>query len=196
MTGAASSSSSRKKKKEKLLLLFRRLCLRGTSSEVLGCDYCRRIGKEKVEMQEGRGGFDGRRALERLVARYPVLKSDEAVASVLAHEGRGIEESGFIEVAHELLLLRSQVGVAAIGCFRPLLPRLLDGVVQSLRQLRRHGIGRSGQQADDTRRLRGEWTLDLHEDASILFSRILELAPYLLRYRGLLLVLFNEQHFV
>ncbi len=192
MTGAASSS---RKKKEKLL--FRRLCLRGTSSEGLGCcDCCRRAGKEKVEMQEGRGGFDGRRALERLVARYPVLKSDEAVASVLAHEGRGIEESGFIEVAQELLLLRSQVGVAAIGCFRPLLPRLLDGVVQSLRQLRRHGIGRSGQQADDTRRLRGEWTLDLHEDASILFSRILELAPYLLRYRGLLLGLFNEQHFV
>lgn len=143
-------------------------------------------------MQEGRGGFDGRRALERLVARYPVLKSDEAVASVLAHEGRGIEESGFIEVAQELLLLRSQVGVAAIGCFRPLLPRLLDGIVQSLRQLRRHGIGRSGQQADGTRRLRGEWTLDLHEDASILFSRILELAPYLLRYRCLFLGLFNE----
>jgi hypothetical protein len=74
------------------------------------CDYCRRIGRKTVEMQEGRGGFDGRRALERLVARYPVLKSDEAVASVLAHEGRGIEESRFIEVAQELLLLRSQVG--------------------------------------------------------------------------------------
>jgi hypothetical protein len=150
-------------------------------------------------MQEGRGGFDGRRALERLVARYPVLKSDEAVASVLAHEGRGIEESGFIEVAQELLLLRSQVGVAAIGCFRPLLPRLLDGVLQSLRQLRRHGIGRSGQQADGTRRLRGEWTLDLHEDASILFSRILELAPYLLRYKGFLvfstnIILFSSGH--
>jgi hypothetical protein len=98
-----------RKKKEKLL--FRKLCLWGTSSEVLGCcDYCRRIGRKKVEMQEGRGGFNGRRSLERLVARYPVLKSDEAVASVLAHEGRGIEESRFIEVAQELLLLRSQVG--------------------------------------------------------------------------------------
>jgi hypothetical protein len=79
------------------------------------------------------------------------------------------------------------------------LPRLLDGVLQSLRQLRRHGIGRSGQQADDTRRLRGEWTLDLHEDASILFSRILELAPYLLRYRGFLvfstnIILFSSGH--
>jgi len=98
-----------RKKKEKLL--FRKLCLWGTSSEVLGCcDYCGRIGKKKFEMQEGRGGFNGRRSLERLVARYPVLKSDEAVASVLAHEGRGIEESRFIEVAQELLLLRSQVG--------------------------------------------------------------------------------------
>lgn len=130
--------------------------------------------------------FDCRAALERLVARHPSLATNPLIVNYLA-EDSGIDESSILEVVQELLL-RPDVSVATIGCFRPILVRLVDALVNSLKLLWRQGrvslADKSVEFAGVYVRLRngGGWDLGLHEFAVILFSRLLDLAPYLLRY--------------
>jgi hypothetical protein len=123
--------------------------------------------------------FDCAVALRRLVARHPGLRDDSDVASLLAQRGSGIVQD---------LVIRPDVGLAALGCFRPILARVLDTLVHSLRQLWRQGRGSPGREGEGfvgiSTRLRngGGWNLGLHEYMCIMFSRLLDLAPYLLRY--------------
>lgn len=131
--------------------------------------------------------FDCAVALRRLVARHPALRDDSDVASLLAQRGSGIEENAVLEVVQDLVI-RPDVGLAALGCFRPILARVLDTLVHSLRQLWRQGRGSPGREGEGfvgiSTRLRngGGWNLGLHEYTCIMFSRLLDLAPFLLRY--------------
>lgn len=131
--------------------------------------------------------FDCGDALERLVARCPGLREDPDVAVVLAQKSSGIDEGGVLEVVQDLVI-QPDVGLAVLGCFRPILPRVLDNLVYSLRQLWGQGRGSPGREGEGfvriSRRLRngGGWDLGLHEHTCILFCRLLDLAPYLLRY--------------
>ena len=131
--------------------------------------------------------FDSAAALVRLVARHPSLRDDFDVGLLLAQRGSGLDELRVLEVVQDLVI-RPQVGLAALGCFRPLLARVLDTLVQSLRQLWRQGRGSPGREGEGfvgiSSRLRngGGWDLGLHEYTCIMLSRLLDLAPYLLRY--------------
>ena len=133
--------------------------------------------------------FDCGVALGRLVARHPSLGDDAHVAALLAQRGsgNGIEESDVLELVQDLVI-RPDVGLAALGCFRPILARVLDTLVHSLRQLWRQGRGSPGREGEGfvgiAARLRsgGGWDLGLHEYTCVMFSRLLDLAPYLLRY--------------
>lgn len=134
--------------------------------------------------------FDCGVALEKLVARHPSLRHESDVASLLAHRESGIEENAVLEVIQDLVIC-PEVGLAALGCFRPILARVLDTLLHSLRQLWRQGRATPGPEGlgfvKISTRLRngGGWDLGLHEYTCIMFSRLLDLAPYLLRYMGL-----------
>lgn len=132
--------------------------------------------------------FDCGVALGRLVARHPGLRDDSEVASLLlAQRGNEIDENRVLEVVQDLVI-RPDVGLAALGCFRPILAKVLDTLVHSLRQLWRQERGSPGREGEGfvgiSTRLRngGGWDLGLHEYTCIMFSRLLDLAPYLLRY--------------
>lgn len=141
----------------------------------------------RVERMKHRKDFDCVEALGRLVERCPGLRDDSEVAALLlAQGGSGIEENRFLEVVQDLVI-RPDVGLAALGCFRPILARVLDTLILSLRQLWRQGrvsFGREGEGfVGISTRLRngGGWDLGLHEYTCIMLSRLLDLAPYLLR---------------
>ncbi|BBM98800.1 midasin [Marchantia polymorpha subsp. ruderalis] len=133
-------------------------------------------------MQEARN-LDWRAALDRLVARQPNITNDSLVRRIL-HEG--FDEEGDVFAAAQQLLLRPQLTVATAGCFRPLLSRLIDSLVQSLRQLWLQGRSSPAVKMSSTTSQATEnspfstWSLSVHEHAVMALSRILELAPYTL----------------
>lgn len=135
--------------------------------------------------------FECRAALQRLVSRHPLLATHPDVARVLA-QGSNAEESSVLEIVQELVLC-PDVSVACLGCFRPVLAQVLDSLLYTLKVLWRQGRSYSGgnkkkggEWVGISSRLRngGGWDLGLHEFTVVLFSRLLELAPYLLRYLG------------
>ncbi|KAL3690583.1 hypothetical protein R1sor_016892 [Riccia sorocarpa] len=124
--------------------------------------------------------FDCRGALETLVTRQPEVAQDTFVVRIL-HEG--YNDEGEIISAIQKLLLNPQLTVVTAGCFRPVLSRLVDSLVQSLRHLWRQGGLSSQLKLVTTDSSAGnapfsQWNLSVHEHAVMAFSRLLELAPY------------------
>ncbi|CAM6097712.1 unnamed protein product [Calypogeia fissa] len=130
-------------------------------------------------MQEAKS-LDCGKALRRLVARQPSVANDPQVARLLSTENH--QEDADVLAAVQKLLLVPNLTVAVAGCFRPLLLRLVDGLVQSLRHLWLHGSRNS---LDNSVAIFGfgkltNWSISYHEYAVMAFSRLLELAPYTL----------------
>lgn len=115
--------------------------------------------------------------LRRLVARHPSLAQDPDVTRLLS-KGIDLEDEDILNVSQELLL-RPDLTVATAGCFRHLLPQMVMNLVDVMRQ--RH-LKRTLSDHDEevVENVSSMWNLQVHENISMAFSRILELAPYVL----------------
>ncbi|KAL2649174.1 hypothetical protein R1flu_017302 [Riccia fluitans] len=122
--------------------------------------------------------FDFRDALETLVARQHELADDSVVVRILQERYKDEEE---ILAAVQKFLLKPKLTVATAGCFGPVLSRLVDSLVQSLRQLwLQSGLAPQVKLVTTNSSAYSRWSLSIHEHAVMAFSRLLELAPYTL----------------
>jgi hypothetical protein len=80
------------------------------------------------------------------------------------------------------MLLRPDITVAVAGCFRHILPQIVRNVVDAMRKRYNCRMNESIQDISCEDPLATDsWNLYVHEYVVVAFSRILELAPHLLR---------------
>ncbi|KAJ7552529.1 hypothetical protein O6H91_06G059200 [Diphasiastrum complanatum] len=122
--------------------------------------------------------FDQRDGLERLLHRHPHLREDPDVAPLVF---AGTQSTVDILFVVQKLLLRPDLTVAVAGCFRPLLSTLVASTVLRLQHLyERKNLVTDESSITISPFMTIQWSTAIHEYAVMAFSRILELAPYLM----------------
>lgn len=103
-------------------------------------------------------------------------------------QGFNVTNEDIIHISHELLL-KPELTIVMAGCFRHLLPQMVKSMVDILRESYSHRT------MTEVSNKFGEcsisisfWSLCLHEYVAMAFSRLLELAPHLLRLDILIFV--------
>ncbi|MCO5587040.1 hypothetical protein L7F22_040985 [Adiantum nelumboides] len=119
-------------------------------------------------------------AMQRLVARLPHLNENPTVL-VLLSKGSNLTSEDIFSMCQELFL-RPELTVVIAGCFRHLLSRIVKSLIDALRESYAHRtVTKMSDELRDCSILTSSWSLCVHEYAVIAFSRVLELAPHLLR---------------
>ena len=95
---------------------------------------------------------------------------------LLVYQGINVKDEDIISICGHMLL-RPDITVAVAGCFRHVLPQIVRNVVDTMRE--RYGR-RTMESIQDALSV-DSWNLYIHEYVVVAFSRILELAPHLLR---------------
>ncbi|MCO5604409.1 hypothetical protein L7F22_058574 [Adiantum nelumboides] len=119
-------------------------------------------------------------AMQRLVARLPHLNENPTVL-VLLSKGSNLTSEDILSMCQELFL-RPELTVVIAGCFRHLLSRIVKSLIDALRESYAHRtVTEMSDELRDCSISTSSWSLCVHEYAVIAFSRVLELAPHLLR---------------
>ncbi|KAI5058508.1 hypothetical protein GOP47_0026678 [Adiantum capillus-veneris] len=126
--------------------------------------------------------MEGRRnmsALQRLVARLPLLNENPTITALLS-KGSTLTSEDVLNMCQELFL-RPELTVVIAGCFRHLLSRIVKSMVDALRESYAHRtLTEMSDELQECSISTTSWNLCVHEYAVIAFSRVLELAPHLL----------------
>ena len=100
---------------------------------------------------------------------------------LLVYQGMNVKDEDIISICGHMLL-RPDITVAVAGCFRHSLPQIVRNVVDTMRERYSRRTMESIQDIFGEDALSVDsWNIYIHEYVVVAFSRILELAPHLLR---------------